>query len=183
MTDTTQILDALKGKVSVDSTITVKGWIRSKRDSKAGISFLAVNDGSSFDSIQAVVPSELANYESEVLKITTGAGVEVTGTLVESQGKDLSVEIQATEVTIVGWVDDPETYPIAKKRHTFEYLRQVAHPKTTHQYIRCHHSRQNHVSQRHPQLLLQQRFSFGSTRLSSRPQIVRALEGCSVSAH
>ena len=132
MTDTTQILDALKGKISVDSTITVKGWIRSKRDSKAGISFLAVNDGSSFDSIQAVVPSELANYESEVLKITTGAGVEVTGTLVESQGKGQSVEIQATEVTIVGWVDDPETYPIAKKRHTFEYLRQVAHlrPRT-----------------------------------------------------
>ncbi|MFN3239327.1 MAG: OB-fold nucleic acid binding domain-containing protein, partial [Pseudomonadales bacterium] len=84
---TTPILDALKGKLELNSTITVKGWIRSKRDSKAGISFLAINDGSSFDSIQAVVPSELDNYESEVLKITTGAGVEVTGTLVESQGK------------------------------------------------------------------------------------------------
>jgi asparaginyl-tRNA synthetase len=129
---TTPILDALKGKLELNSTITVKGWIRSKRDSKAGISFLAINDGSSFDSIQAVVPSELDNYESEVLKITTGAGVEVTGTLVESQGKGQSVEIQATAVNVVGWVDDPETYPIAKKRHTFEYLRQVAHlrPRT-----------------------------------------------------
>lgn len=129
---TTSILDALKGNVAVDTTITVKGWIRSKRDSKAGISFLAINDGSSFDSIQAVVPSDLGNYESEVLKITTGAGVEVTGILVESQGKGQSVEIQATEVNVVGWVDDPETYPIAKKRHTFEYLRQVAHlrPRT-----------------------------------------------------
>ena len=132
MNESTPILDALKGKASIDSTITVKGWIRSKRDSKAGISFLAINDGSSFDSIQAVVPSDLANYESEVLKITTGAGVEVTGILVESQGKGQSVEIQATEVVVVGWVDDPETYPIAKKRHTFEYLRQVAHlrPRT-----------------------------------------------------
>lgn len=132
MNESTPILDALKGKASIDSTITVKGWIRSKRDSKAGISFLAINDGSSFDSIQAVVPSDLANYESEVLKITTGAGVEVTGILVESQGKGQSVEIQTTEVVVVGWVDDPETYPIAKKRHTFEYLRQVAHlrPRT-----------------------------------------------------
>ncbi len=131
-TQATSILNALKQEVEIGSTITVKGWIRSKRDSKAGISFLAINDGSSFDSIQAVVPSDLANYESEVLKITTGAGVEVTGTLVESQGKGQSVEIQATDVVIVGWVDDPETYPIAKKRHTFEYLRQVAHlrPRT-----------------------------------------------------
>ncbi|MFT7305081.1 MAG: asparaginyl-tRNA synthetase, partial [Candidatus Azotimanducaceae bacterium] len=78
---------ALAGEPAVGSLITVKGWIRSKRDSKAGISFLAINDGSSFDSIQAVVPNDLENYETEVLKITTGAGVIVTGTLVESQGK------------------------------------------------------------------------------------------------
>ncbi|MGK0342880.1 MAG: asparaginyl-tRNA synthetase, partial [Candidatus Azotimanducaceae bacterium] len=123
---------ALKGEVAINSTITVKGWIRSKRDSKAGISFLAVHDGSSFDPIQAVVPNTLDNYETEVLKITTGAGVIVTGTLVESEGKGQSVEIQATSVEVLGWVDDPETYPIAKKRHTFEYLRQVAHlrPRT-----------------------------------------------------
>jgi len=123
---------ALSGEVAINSTITVKGWIRSKRDSKAGISFLAIHDGSSFDPIQAVVPNTLDNYETEVLKITTGAGVVVTGTLVESEGKGQSVEIQATSVEVLGWVDDPETYPIAKKRHTFEYLRQVAHlrPRT-----------------------------------------------------
>jgi asparaginyl-tRNA synthetase len=110
----------------------VKGWIRSKRDSKAGISFLAVNDGTAFDSIQAVVPSEVSNYESEVLKITTGCGVIVTGELVASQGKGQSLEIQASAVEVVGWVDDAESYPIAKKRHTFEYLRTVAHlrPRT-----------------------------------------------------
>jgi asparaginyl-tRNA synthetase len=123
---------ALTGEVAINATITVKGWIRSKRDSKAGISFLAIHDGTSFDPIQAVVPNTLDNYATEVLKITTGAGVVVTGTLVESEGKGQSVEIQATSVEVLGWVDDPETYPIAKKRHTFEYLRQVAHlrPRT-----------------------------------------------------
>ncbi|MFT7245559.1 MAG: asparaginyl-tRNA synthetase [Candidatus Azotimanducaceae bacterium] len=123
---------ALTGEVAINTTITVKGWIRSKRDSKAGISFLAIHDGTSFDPIQAVVPNTLDNYATEVLKITTGAGVVVTGTLVESEGKGQSVEIQATSVEVLGWVDDPETYPIAKKRHTFEYLRQVAHlrPRT-----------------------------------------------------
>ena len=123
---------SLAGEITIGTTVTVKGWIRSKRDSKAGISFLAVHDGSCFDAIQAVVPNSLENYESEVLKISTGAGVIVTGTLVESEGKGQSVEIQATEVSVLGWVDDPETYPIAKKRHTFEYLRQVAHlrPRT-----------------------------------------------------
>ncbi len=125
------IKSALKGDVATGETVTVKGWVRSKRDSKAGISFVAVHDGSSFDAIQAVVPNDLENYE-DVLKITTGAGVVITGTLVESEGKGQSVEIQASAVEILGWVDDPETYPIAKKRHTFEYLRTVAHlrPRT-----------------------------------------------------
>ena len=122
----------LAGDVAVGSDVTVRGWIRSKRDSKAGISFLAIHDGSCFDPVQAVVPSDLANYESEVLHITTGCAVEVSGNLVESQGKGQSVEIQATAVTVVGWVDDAESYPIAKKRHSFEYLRTVAHlrPRT-----------------------------------------------------
>lgn len=112
--------------------VAVRGWLRSKRDSKAGISFLAVHDGSSFDPIQAVVPAALPNYESELLALTTGCAVEVLGDLVASQGKGQSVEIQATEVRVVGLVDDPETYPIAKKRHSFEYLRTQAHlrPRT-----------------------------------------------------
>ena len=114
----------------VGSQVTIKGWLRSKRDSKAGISFLAVHDGTCFDSLQAVVPNTLDNYESEVLGLTTGCSVEVTGELVESQGKGQNVEIQATGVTVVGIVDDPEGYPIAKKRHTFEYLRTQAHLRT-----------------------------------------------------
>lgn len=122
----------LKGEIPIGETVTIKGWVRSKRDSKAGISFVAVHDGSSFDPIQSVVPEELDNYQSDVLAITTGCAVEVTGQLVESQGKGQSVEIQASAVTVVGVVEDPESYPIAKKRHTFEYLRTVAHlrPRT-----------------------------------------------------
>ena len=132
MSQATSIVAALKGQCTTGAQITVQGWIRSKRDSKAGISFLAIHDGSAFDAIQAVVPSELANYESEILHLSTGCAVVVTGELVESQGKGQSVEIQATEVRVVGWVDDAESYPIAKKRHSFEYLRTQAHlrPRT-----------------------------------------------------
>ncbi len=132
MSQITSVASALKGQVAVGKRVTVRGWIRSKRDSKAGISFLAIHDGSAFDAIQAVVPSDLANYESEVLKISTGCAVVVSGELVESQGKGQSVEIHASEVQVLGWVDDAESYPIAKKRHTFEYLRSQAHlrPRT-----------------------------------------------------
>ena len=114
----------------IGETITVRGWLRSKRDSKAGISFLAIHDGSHFDAIQAVVPNSLDNYEEEVLALGTGCAVEATGQLVVSEGKGQSVEIQATAITVVGAVDDPESYPIAKKRHSFEYLRTQAHLRT-----------------------------------------------------
>ena len=122
----------LKGKIAVDEYVTVEGWVRSKRDSKAGISFIAVHDGSSFDPIQTVVPDTLPNYSDVVLQITTGCAVRVTGQLVESEGKGQQFEIQTTVIEVLGWVDDPESYPIAKKRHTFEYLRTVAHlrPRT-----------------------------------------------------
>jgi asparaginyl-tRNA synthetase len=130
--NTFSITALLRGDASIHTTVTVKGGVRSKRDSKAGISFIAVHDGSCFDAIQAVVPSELDNYTTDVLPISTGCAVIIEGTLVASQGKGQSVEIQASRVEVVGLVDDPETYPIAKKRHTFEYLRTVAHlrPRT-----------------------------------------------------
>ena len=120
------------GQVPVGSQVTVKGWLRSKRDSKAGISFLAVHDGSAFDALQAVVPDSLHNYQAQVLPLSTGCAVIVRGELVPSQGKGQSLEIQASAVEVVGGVADPETYPIAKKRHTFEYLRTQAHlrPRT-----------------------------------------------------
>ena len=127
MATLTTVGAALKGGLALGQTITVRGWLRSKRDSKAGISFLAVHDGSAFDAIQAVVPSSLDNYESEVLKLSTGCAVVVSGELVASQGKGQHVEIQATAVDVVGWVDNADTYPIAKKRHSLEYLRTQAH--------------------------------------------------------
>ena len=116
----------------IDTNCVVSGWVRTKRDSKAGFSFLAINDGSSFDSIQVVADQSLPNYQSEVLDLSTGCAVTVNGRLVASQGKGQSVEIQASEIEVLGTIEDPETYPIAKKRHSFEYLRTVAHlrPRT-----------------------------------------------------
>src|SRR5690606_16330886 len=104
------ISDIFKGQLEYGAAVTVRGWVRSRRDSKAGLSFLHVHDGSCFAPIQAVVPKELANYESEVLHLTAGCSVIVTGKLVESQGKGQSHEIQADQVEVVGWIDDPETY-------------------------------------------------------------------------
>lgn len=122
----------LAAQVAIGNQVVVKGWVRTRRDSKAGISFVNIYDGSCFDGIQAVVADTVACYESVVLKLTAGCSVEVTGELVQSQGKGQAFEIQATDVVVHGWVDDPETYPVAKKRHTFEYLRSVAHlrPRT-----------------------------------------------------
>ncbi|NQY34963.1 MAG: asparagine--tRNA ligase [Alteromonadaceae bacterium] len=121
------ITDVLAGKYPVEEEITVHGWIRTRRDSKAGISFLALHDGSCFDPIQAIVPNDLDNYQSEVLKLTTGCAVKITGKLVESPGKGQSFEIQATTVEVLGLVEDPDTYPMAAKRHSIEFLREQAH--------------------------------------------------------
>jgi len=130
MSQTHSVKNLLGDEALIGSHVTVKGWLRSKRDSKAGISFLAVNDGSHFDSLQCVAPKELENYEDEVLKLSTGCAVIVSGELVASQGGGQSVEIQASHVELIGGIDDPESYPIAKKRHTFEYLRTQAHLRT-----------------------------------------------------
>jgi asparaginyl-tRNA synthetase len=123
---------ALAGEQWLGQRIVVRGWLRSRRDSKAGISFLSINDGSCFASIQAVVPATLANYQSEILHLSSGCAVIVGGQLVASQGQGQAYEIQADQVDVLGWIDDPESYPVAKKRHTFEYLRTVAHlrPRT-----------------------------------------------------
>ncbi len=125
------VKDLLKGSLK-NTSVTVMGWIRSRRDSKAGISFLSVYDGSCFAAIQIVVPNSLKNYEEDVLKLTTGCSVAISGNLVESQGQGQSFEIQADSVDVIGWVDDPDTYPISKKHHTLEFLRDVAHlrPRT-----------------------------------------------------
>jgi asparaginyl-tRNA synthetase len=123
----TPINVVLARKVQTGADVTIEGWVRSRRTSKGGFSFVHVNDGSCFDSVQVVADGSLANYESEVGELVTGCSVRITGTVVESEGKGQNREIRAAELTVLGWVDDPETYPIAKKRHTFEYLRSQAH--------------------------------------------------------
>ncbi|MFB9068436.1 asparagine--tRNA ligase [Pseudofulvimonas gallinarii] len=121
------IKDALSGRIEAGTTVTIKGWVRTRRDSKAGLSFVNVSDGSCFDPIQVVAPAELANYDSEVRHLTSGCSVSATGTLVPSQGKGQAFELQAAAIEVLGWVDDPETYPIQPKPHSMEFLREVAH--------------------------------------------------------
>ena len=127
---TVSIKHALSGDVG--NTITIKGWVRTRRDSKAGFSFINVHDGSCFDPIQVVADNTLANYDDEILHLTTACAVVCTGKLVEGGGKNKTNEIQAIKVEVIGWVDDPESYPIQPKPHSFEFLREVAHlrPRT-----------------------------------------------------
>ena len=130
--DVNMIKDLQSGKVALDSQVVVEGWVRTRRDSKAGISFLSVTDGTCFANMQIVIESTLPNYESDVKRITSGCAVRVTGKLVASQGKNQSCEILADSVQVVGWVDDPDKYPIQPKPHSREFLREVAHlrPRT-----------------------------------------------------
>lgn len=126
MKQTHCIRDCLQNTLPAHTQVTVQGWIKTKRDSKAGFSFINVHDGSCFQAIQIVAPNTLANYES-ILRLTSGCSVSVTGTLTPSPAAGQAYEIQATEVNIIGWVQNPESYPIQPKRHTLEYLRDVAH--------------------------------------------------------
>jgi asparaginyl-tRNA synthetase len=129
---TTTVSQALSGAVPVGERVELRGWVRTRRDSKAGLSFLHLSDGSCFHPLQVVAPRELPNYEDVVLRLTSGCSVVARGELVEAQGEGQSVEVRADEVEVVGWVDDPDSYPVAAKRHGFEYLREVAHlrPRT-----------------------------------------------------
>src|SRR5450830_311508 len=124
--------DILSGRAPSDTPVTLKGWVRTRRDSKAGISFIHVSDGSCFHPVQVVAPNTLANYTDEVMHLTAGCAVEATGTIVPSPAKGQPFEMQASGIKVVGWIEDPDTYPIQPKPHTIEYLREVAHlrPRT-----------------------------------------------------
>ena len=132
MAETMRISQIFRGEAPVGTTVAAQGWVRTRRDSKAGLSFVAIHDGSCHAALQVVADNTLDNYESEITQVTTGCSVRVVGELVASQGKGQSVEIKAESVEVIGWVDDPETYPVAPKRHTREYLREIAHlrPRT-----------------------------------------------------
>ena len=111
--------------------VRLQGWIRTRRDSKGGFSFLELNDGSCLGNVQVIAESTLANYESEILKLSAGCSVSVVGTVKASAGKGQATEVAAEAVKVYGWAD-PETYPLQKKRHSFEKLREWAHlrPRT-----------------------------------------------------
>ena len=113
------------------AAVTVAGWVRTRRDSKAGFSFIELTDGSTITGLQIVAPGDLPNYESDVLQLNIGSAIEVTGELVESPGERQSVEVRATGIVVHGFAD-PGSYPLQKKRMSFEKLREIAHlrPRT-----------------------------------------------------
>src|ERR1041385_3644676 len=130
--DSVSVASILTGRVPLGTRVAVRGWVRTRRDSKAGLSFIHVHDGSCFDPVQVVAPAALPNYADEIQKLTAGCSLIATGTVVASQGQGQTVEVQAESVDVLGWVEDPETYPIQPKKSSFEYLRDVAHlrPRT-----------------------------------------------------
>src|SRR4051812_20186063 len=99
---TSSVRDLLAGRAPKETPVLVRGWVRTRRDSKAGISFVHISDGSSFHPVQVVAPNTLANYASEVQNLTAGCAVEATGTIVPSPAKGQPFEMQATAIKVIG---------------------------------------------------------------------------------
>ena len=114
-----------------EDEITVKGWVRTRRDSKNGFSFIELNDGSCMSNVQIIVDNTVEGYESTIKQVTTGASVAITGTVKESPGKGQRVEVHANTLELIGEAD-PNSFPLQKKGHSFEFLREIAHlrPRT-----------------------------------------------------
>ncbi len=121
---TMRIKEILKS-AEIQSTITIEGWVKTKRELK-GFSFIEVSDGSTMNGLQVIINKDLPDYEAIIKKLNTGASVTATGLVVESPGKGQRIEVQASSVTVHGEAD-PETYPLQKKRHSFEFLRTIGH--------------------------------------------------------
>ncbi len=128
---TRQLIKHILEREDFGAEVTVAGWVRTRRDSKGGFSFIELHDGSSFPGLQVIADGDLPNYESDVKQLSIGAAAEVTGVLTQSPGKGQRVEIKASSVTPHG-LADPEAYPLQKKRVSFERLREIAHlrPRT-----------------------------------------------------
>ena len=120
-----------RNESSIGRRVLLQGWVRTRRDSKAGFSFLELNDGSCMANIQIICDGDLSNYETEIKKLTAGCSVSVIGEVKASGGRGQATELHAESVTVHGWAD-PEQYPLQKKRHSFEKLREWAHlrPRT-----------------------------------------------------
>jgi asparaginyl-tRNA synthetase len=122
--ETKRLIDILRHG-QTDETVTIQGWVRTKRELK-GFAFMEVNDGSSLANLQVILGAEMPNYDSILKTINTGSSIAVSGVLVPSPGKGQNIELKASNITIYGDAD-PETYPLQKKRHSFEFLRTIAH--------------------------------------------------------
>ena len=109
-----------------EESLDVHGWVRTRRDSKQGFSFIELNDGSCMRNLQIVVDKDVPGYEDSIKLVTTGAALKIAGTVKESPGKGQRIELHATHLEVLGTAD-PETFPLQKKRHSFEYLREIAH--------------------------------------------------------
>jgi asparaginyl-tRNA synthetase len=122
---------AAREPATIGQEVRLQGWIRTRRDSKGGFSFLELNDGSSQANIQIVADAKLPNYESEVKRLAAGCSVTVEGLVQQSPAKGQSTEVHAQQIVVHGWAD-PETYPLQKKNHSWEFLRTIAHlrPRT-----------------------------------------------------
>src|SRR2546426_8520845 len=104
---------------AIGKQVLLQGWVRTRRDSKAGFSFLELNDGSCQGNVQVIAEAALPNYEAEVKKLGTGCSVTIEGLVKASPAKGQTTEVQATKITVHGWADS-ETYPVQKKGATFE---------------------------------------------------------------
>lgn len=116
---------------AIGTEARLQGWVRTRRDSKGGFSFIEINDGSCFGNIQIIADADLPNYQSEIKKLAAGCSVTIEGKVKESGGKNQATEVHAESVTVHGWAD-PDEYPLQKKRHSLEKLREWAHlrPRT-----------------------------------------------------
>ncbi len=120
----TQVVEILR-RQQVGASVDVSGWLRTRRDS-GGLTFLEMTDGSCLASLQVIADATLTNYDTEIRRLTTGCSLRVQGELVASPAKGQAVEVRATAIEVIGWAD-PESYPLQKKRHSFEFLRSIAH--------------------------------------------------------
>ncbi|WP_343188947.1 asparagine--tRNA ligase [Buchnera aphidicola (Chaitoregma tattakana)] len=121
------IKDIYSNKVKINEKIKVYGWVRSKRDSKKGISFIDIFDGTCLLTLQAVAKSNLENYEKEIIKLTSGCSLVVTGNIIFSRRQEQKYELLIIKLKVLGLINNPDKYPISLKKHTFEYLRKFAH--------------------------------------------------------
>ena len=164
---------------SIGQQICVQGWVRTRRDSKGGFSFLEVNDGSCLANLQIIADASLPNYESEIKRLGPGCSVTVDGrSQSRPAGKGQATELLAARVVVHGWAD-PEAYPLQKKRHSFEKLARVGPSAAADQHLRRRRRASATASAARSTTSSRKKASSTSTRRSSRPATAKGPARCS----